>query len=210
MERPPGQLAVPDIAPTRGAHPPRFPRRIGGKVVVQHEILAVLPFERVDDLLVLTGPERRYRERLGLASGEQCRAVSAAKDSDLARNWPDGAGIATINPRSAPQHSATDDLLLEILEQLQRNPALKLIRKYLGQLCLRRIQPIAPLLLALLAIGILDQRPDRIAQPRLDRGRLERFVRQAPRLARAGLGELDDRLKHRLKFAMSEDHRAEH
>ena len=110
---PPGQLAVPDISPARGAQPARFARRIGGKVVVQHEVLAVLPFERVDDLLVLTGPERRYRERLGLASGEQCRAVSATKDPDLARNRPDSAGIATVNPCCAPQHGATDDLLFE-------------------------------------------------------------------------------------------------
>ena len=83
---------------------------------MQHEILAVLSLERVDDLLVLTGPERRYRERLGLASGEQCRAVSATKDPDLARDRPHGAAIATVNPRSAPQNSTTDDLLLEILE----------------------------------------------------------------------------------------------
>ena len=103
--------------------------------------------------------------------------MSATKDPDLARDRPDGAGIATINPHSAAQHGTTDNLLLEILEQLQRNRALKLVGKYLGQLCLRRIQPIASVLLALLAIGILDQRTDRFAQPCLDRGKLERFGR---------------------------------
>jgi hypothetical protein len=125
---------------------------------MQHEILAVLPFERVDDLLILTGPERRHRQRLRLASGEQCRAVSPPKDPDLARNRPDGVGIATVNPRSPAQNSATDDLLFEILEQRQCCRALRLVRKYLGQLRLRRIQPIAPVLLALLAIRILDER----------------------------------------------------
>src|SRR5438270_3081807 len=109
---------------------------------MQHEIFAILPFERVDDLLVLTGPEGRYRERLGFAAGEQCRAVSTAKDPYLARNRPDRAGIATVNPRSAAQDSTTDDLLFEILEELERHRALKLVRKYLGQLRLRRIQPI--------------------------------------------------------------------
>src|SRR4051794_24837999 len=107
---------MPDFSPTWGAQPPCFPRRIGGKVVMQHEVLAIFPFERVDDLLVLTGPQRRYRERLGLASGEQCRTMSATKDPDLARNRSEGASIATVDPGCAPQHSTTDDLLLEILE----------------------------------------------------------------------------------------------
>src|SRR5436189_5274357 len=116
MDRPPGQLAVADVSPARGAHPARLPRRIGGKVVVQHEILAILPFERVDNLLVLTGPERRHRERLCLASSEQCRAMRAPQDTDFARNRSNGTCMATVNPHSLPQNGTADDLLLDSFE----------------------------------------------------------------------------------------------
>ena len=83
---------------------------------MQHEILAIFPFECVDNLFVLTGPKRCHRERLRLASGEQSRSVSAAKDPDLARDRPHRAGVAAVDPCTAPENSTTDDLLFEILE----------------------------------------------------------------------------------------------
>ena len=72
-----------DLAPAGRAHAARFAGRIGREVVVQHEMLAVLAFERVDDLLVLAGAERGDDERLGLAAGEQRRAVRARQHADL-------------------------------------------------------------------------------------------------------------------------------
>jgi hypothetical protein len=44
---------------------------------VEHEALAVLALQRVDDLLVLLGAERGGYQCLRLAAGEQCRAVRA-------------------------------------------------------------------------------------------------------------------------------------
>ena len=78
---------------------------------------------------------------------------------------------------------------------------LQFVREYLRHPRFRRIQMIAPILLALLAIRCLDHRTDRFLQPRLDRAGLQWVVRQAPRLARTGFGEFDDRLKYRLEFA---------
>ena len=59
-----------DFAAAGRAHAADFANRVGREVVVQHEVLAVLALERVDDLLVLAGAERDHDQRLGLAAGE--------------------------------------------------------------------------------------------------------------------------------------------
>ena len=81
--RAPGELAVADLAPAGRPHAAGLAGRVRREVVVQHEVLAVLAFERVDDLLVLAGAERGDDERLGLAAGEQRRAMGARQDADL-------------------------------------------------------------------------------------------------------------------------------
>ena len=80
MDGAPGQLAVADFAPARRSHAARFTDRVGREVVVQHEVLAVLAFQRVDDLLVLAGAQGRDAERLRLAAGEQRGAMGARQD----------------------------------------------------------------------------------------------------------------------------------
>ena len=60
LKRAPGQLAVTDLTPTRRAHAARFPDRIGREVVVEKEVRAAFAVERIDDLLVITGAERRH------------------------------------------------------------------------------------------------------------------------------------------------------
>src|ERR1700740_332336 len=107
---------MPDLAPPRRAQPSNFARGVRREVIMEHEIFAIFPFKGVDDLLILAGPERRHRERLRLASGEQCRAMRATQDADLAGDRSNGASVAAIDPRSLPQNGAADDLLFNILE----------------------------------------------------------------------------------------------
>ena len=177
---------------------------------MQHEVFPILALERVDDLLILAGSERRHHQRLGFAAGEQRRAMCTRQDSNLGLDRPNRARVAAIDPASAAQHGPADDFLFEILEQLERLRALLLVGVQVRDLRLGRVEPVATVLLALLAIGGIDQRADRIAQPRLDCADFSRFGRQQPRVARAGLGKLDDRLDHRLELAVAECHRAQH
>ena len=207
---PPGELAVPDLAPPRRAHSTGFAGRIGREIVVEHEVFAILALERVDDLLVLTRPERRDDQRLRLAAGEQRRAVGARQNADLAGYRSNAAGVAAVDPAAVAQNGAAHDVLFDVLEELERDRVLRFVGKQLGQFGLRRIEPVAAVLLALRRVGGLDQRADRVAQPRADFLEFRRLRRQAPRFAGAGLGEIDDRLDHRLKLAMAKGHRAEH
>ena len=87
---------------------------------------------------------------------------------------------------------------------------MRFVGEQLGQFGLRRIEPVAAVLLALRSVGCLDQRPDRLAQARTDLIEFQRLGWQAPRLAGAGLGEVDDRLDHGLKLAVAKGHRTEH
>ena len=52
---------------------------------MQQERFFVGALQRVDALLVLAGAERGDHQRLGLAAGEQRRAVGARQHADFAR-----------------------------------------------------------------------------------------------------------------------------
>ena len=192
--RAPGELAMTDLAPSRRSEPPCLARRVWREVVMQEKVLAIVAFERIDDLLVLAGPEGRHRQGLGLAAGKQRRTVGARQNADLARDRSHRSRVAAVDPPPAAQDRAADDFLFDLLEQLQRQGTLGLVGEEFVDLRLGRIETVAAILLALLAIGGFDHRADRFAQPRLDR-RFRQLRRQAPRLAGAGLGELDDRLR---------------
>src|SRR5262249_30375473 len=89
-DRPPGELAVADLAAAGRAEPPGLADRERWEIVVQQEGLLVGALQRVDELLVLAGAERGDHQRLGLAAREQRRAVGARQDADLADDRPDG------------------------------------------------------------------------------------------------------------------------
>src|SRR5271163_3091115 len=136
--------------------------------------------------------------------------MSARQNADLARYRPNAAGIPAVNPAAVAQNGAAHDVLLDVLEELERDRMLRFVGKKLGQFGFRLIEPVAAVLLALRGVGGLDQRADRVPQPRADFIELRRLGRQAPRLTGAGLGEVDDRLDHRLKLTMAKSHGTEH
>ena len=136
--------------------------------------------------------------------------MRARQDADFGRDRPDRTGVAPVDAAAAAQDRAAHDVLFELLEDFERQRALLVVDEELAGQRLGGVEPVAAILLALLAIGRIDQRPDRLAHPALDRVVLGGDRRQVPGLARAGLGEIDDRLDHRLKLAMAEADRAQH
>ena len=94
-----GERAVADVAALRAAHEARLPDREGREVVVVPEPLRGLQPERVDAHVHARRAERDVGEDLGLAAGEERRAVHARGDVDLALDRPDlvlGAAVGAL------------------------------------------------------------------------------------------------------------------
>ncbi len=85
---------------------------------MQHEVLLVGALERVDELLVFAGAERRDDERLRLAAREQRAAMGARQHADLALDGPDGLEIASVDAPAGVDHRVAHDAAFERLEQL--------------------------------------------------------------------------------------------
>src|SRR6185503_9815507 len=81
------------------------------------ERLFALALDGVDDLRVTAGAERGDHDRLGLAAGEQRRAVGTRQHADLDGDVAHGLGVAAVDAGLALDDAATDDLLLEIAER---------------------------------------------------------------------------------------------
>ena len=109
-----GQTAVADLAPLGRADAARFAGGERRHVVVEHEAVAELAHQRVDDLLVLLGAEGGGDQRLGLAAREQRRAVGARQHALADRNRPHGTGVAAVDARLAVEDLAAHDLRLQV------------------------------------------------------------------------------------------------
>src|SRR6185437_8838044 len=110
------EVAVADLAPLGRSHHAGLAYRERREVVMQHERLAPLALERVDDLRVAGCAERRDDQSLCLTAGEQRRAMRARQHSDLDRDWTDRLGIAAIDARLAVENALANDVALELEE----------------------------------------------------------------------------------------------
>ena len=90
-----------DLAPLRRADAAGLAGRVRRHVVVEHEAVAVLAHQRVDDLLVARGAERGDDQRLRLAAREQRRAVRARQHAGADGDRPHGARVAAVDARLA-------------------------------------------------------------------------------------------------------------
>ena len=214
MDRPPGELAVADLAPAGRAEPSGLADRERREVVVQQERFLVGALQRVDVLLVLAGPECRYDQRLGLAAREQCRAMGARQHASFAYDRAHGLDVAAVNARAGVEDVPAHDLGFEILEhggdlKLRMLRVLDVRRQEMAHNALfGGVEPLVPLHLVGDRIGrpqvLLDQAAHLFLQRRVvGHG-------EFPRLLRRFLGELDDRLDHRLEMPVAEHHGAEH
>ena len=86
-----GQLAVADFAALRRTDKAGLADAERREVVVQHERLFALAFDRVDDLRIAARAQRRDDNRLGLATREQRRTVRTRQNADLHVDRPNGA-----------------------------------------------------------------------------------------------------------------------
>ena len=107
-----------DFAARRGAEAADFADRIGREVIVQHEARVGEALEPVDHLLGVLGAERGGDDRLGLAAGEQRRAVGARQEADHRLDRADGLGVAAVDAAAFLEDRAADDVGLELLHQL--------------------------------------------------------------------------------------------
>ncbi len=73
--------------------------------------------QRVDDLLVVAGAERGDDQRLGLAAGEQRRAVGARQDADFGHDRADGAGVAAVDAAAVRHDVAAHDRAFQLLQR---------------------------------------------------------------------------------------------
>ena len=77
-----------DLAPAGAAEELDLAHRERGEVVMQHEVLPRLPLVLLDDLGVAAGAQGGRDQGLGLAAGEQGRAVGAGEEPDLDLDRP--------------------------------------------------------------------------------------------------------------------------
>ena len=211
MDGAPGQLAVADLAATRIAHAARLAHRIGREIVVQHEVLAVLAFERVDHLLVLPGAQGGDAQRLGLAAREQGAAMGSRQHPHLGGDRPHGAGVAAVDAQAGIKDGVANDVGFQVLEQ-RRHPLR--VDPLAGQHRTRRILGSVDLrvanLLLLLPVGLGQRRARQRIHTGGQRPVLLGLLGQRPGVLGGDLGQLDDRLDHRLEMLVAELDRAEH
>src|SRR5262249_32637657 len=109
------QSPMADLASTGTANGPAFSDAERRKVVIQHELLAVLFNKAVDALFITNGTECRRDHGLGFAACENSGAVRSWQHSDLARDRPElihGSAIDSL----AFQNQVADHALLEAFE----------------------------------------------------------------------------------------------
>ena len=116
LQRPPGELAVADLAPARRADAAGLADRERREVVVQEEVRAVGAVQRVDHLLVVAGAERGDDQRLGLAAGEERRAVGAGQHAHLGEDRAHRREVAPVDAPAPLEDVRADDVGLELLD----------------------------------------------------------------------------------------------
>src|SRR5712691_7547305 len=110
------------------AHATRLAGGVWRHVVMEHEALLVLAHQRVDDLLIAPGPERRHHQCLRFATGKERRAVRARQHAHANADRPNGAGVAAVDTRLAVQDLIAYDSRFELeayfLHRVRVGPAL--------------------------------------------------------------------------------------
>ena len=128
-----GEVAVADLAALRRAHHAGLADAERREVVVEHERLFALAAERIDDLRVAAGAERRHDQRLRLAAREQRRAVRARQHAGADRDRTHRLHVAAVDARLAGEHAPPNDAVFEIGEFLADVVGVELRRFAAGQ-----------------------------------------------------------------------------
>src|ERR1700694_5193863 len=121
-----------DLAPARSAQRSRLTDRERRKVVVVHVPLGGLVGETVDLLRVAHRAQGRDRQRLGLSTCEQARAVRAWQHPDLNRDVPDILEASAVDADALFDYALANPVLERLVEKLSKD--LDMLRKPLAQL----------------------------------------------------------------------------
>ena len=116
LDRAAGEEAVAHFATAGRTHALDLTHREGGEVVVEHEVLVALAMQVFVELGVAIGSERDGDQGLGLAAGEERRAVGAGKDADLDRDGTNVAGAAAVDALALLDDNVAQRVALELLE----------------------------------------------------------------------------------------------
>src|SRR5579864_2018477 len=179
------------------------------EVVVQHERLAPLALEGVDDLRIAGGAERGDDQRLGLAAGEERRAVSARQHADSHVDGTHGARIAAVDTRLTVEDALAHDGALELEEDVLDGLLAPLRRLATGQRRDRRRLDLAEARMALLLLGDAVGGGERRIGLQRHRGGQPGIIRRRlplPALLARFARERFDRADGALHLLVAEDH----
>src|SRR5579862_462428 len=180
---------------------------------MEHEGLAPLALERIDDLGIARRAERGGDQRLRLAAGEKCRAMSTREHSDLDRDRTHGARITSIDARLAGENALAHDATLEFEELVVDRFGTPLRHISGGQRRLRLLLDLSdarvPLLLVGDAIGLAERPLGTCRQRRLQRTLGGRWLPLEAWLARL-IGKRANLTYGFLHLLMAEYHRPQH
>ncbi len=105
-----------DLATLGGADTPGLAHTEGGEIVVQQERVSALALQRVDDLRIAFGAERRHDQRLRLASRELGRAVRARQDSGANAKRTYRLRVPAVDAGFAVENSLPHQALFDVLD----------------------------------------------------------------------------------------------
>ena len=211
MQRAPGELAVADFTTARRTEAADFTDRIGREVIVQHEVFVGQAGQPVDHLLGVLGAERGRADRLRFTAGEQRRTVCARQEVHHRLDRTDLRGGTTVDARAILEDRATDDLALELLDELARCHLV--LRGCIGErlACLGTdfVQHRRTLRLVGHLVGGGNVGTDELAELVLGGGQIA-LRRHFPRILGSLLGQIDDQVGGFAARLVRELDRAEH
>ena len=83
---------------------------------MQHERLFALAGQTIDDLRIAARAQRRHHQRLGLAAGEQGRAVRAGQDARANADATHRLGVAAVDARMTAENTLAYQTVFQIAE----------------------------------------------------------------------------------------------
>ena len=101
-----------DFAAAGATQGPCLTRGVRREVVVQEEALFVILCQRIDELRVLLGAQGGRNQSLGLATGEQRRAVGPRQGASLAGDQTNLVALATVDALARVQNQVPEVTLL--------------------------------------------------------------------------------------------------
>ena len=114
-----------------------LPDGVWGEIVVEHEAVAPVALDVVQDLLIEHGAQGGDGQGLGFASREQGRTMGARQESNLTGYGSDFLEATPVDTKSLVQDGVPEDVVLEVLHEGGKELALDFVDKYIGELRFR-------------------------------------------------------------------------